>query len=128
MTTGQKRTYTKYDFNKVELCEGLNANKLKELGFTNYNPEAWYFCSTISQDEKHPSFHETFNIRISNHFKDLESEILDEAFCQPCLPYVEYYLHERPLEKCTPYICKGIKKCDEYIEFLIQNNVIRFKE
>lgn len=121
------KTYTKYDFNKVELCEGLNAEKLKELGFTNHNPKTWYFYRTISEETlRSGRFSETLNVSINVDFKHFEVDIFDEAFLQPCIPYVEYYMHKRAFEECTAYVQKGIQKCDEYIEFLIKNNVIRF--
>ena len=128
-----KKHYTKYNFNddKVELCEGLTTEKLKSLGFTNYNPKKWYFCRTISEAtyKSGERFSETFNLSIdSKTFTKLEIDILDEAFLQPCIPYAEYYLSEKAFEDCTPYIQEGIKKCDEYIKFLVDNNVIRFKE
>ncbi len=129
-TLSKTKTYTKYDFHddNVEVCEGLNAKKLKELGFTNFAKGRWYFCITISTNPKDDRFHETFNLTITDNFTKLESDILDEAFLQPCIPYVEYYLGEKAFEDCTPYIQKGIKKCDEYIEFLVDNNVIKFKK
>ena len=128
-----EKHYTKYNFNddKVELCEGLTAEKLKSLGFTNYNPKTWYFCRTISEAtyNSRERFSETFNLSIdSETFTKLETDILDEAFLQPCLPYVEYYLKKKAFEDCTPYIQEGIKKCDDYIKMLVDNEVIRFKE
>lgn len=124
------KTYTKYDFHNesVEVCEGLNAEKLKNLGFTNYVKGKWYFCRTISASKRDSSLCETINIIIYDNFTKLDSDLLDEAFCQPCIPYAEYYLKERAFEDCTSYIQEGIKKCDEYIKFLVDNNVIRFKE
>lgn len=129
-TLSKTKTYTKYDFHddNVEVCEGLNDKKLKELGFTNFVKGRYYFCRTISTDSKNNRFHETFNLTITDNFTKLESDILDEAFLQPCIPYVEYYLGEKAFEDCTPYIQGGIEKCDEYIKFLVDNNVIRFKK
>jgi hypothetical protein len=124
-----EKHYSKYDFHddKVEVCKGLTAKKLKELGFTNHVKDRWYFCRTISTYSKDNRFHETLNLIITDNFTKLESNILDEAFLQPAIPYVEYYLKEKAFEDCTPYIQEGIKKCDEHIKFLVDNNVIRFK-
>ena len=121
-------TYTKYNLGKVKVCEGLTTEKLKELGFTNYNPKKWYFCRTISQNEKAKQFHETFNVHISDDLLNIEIDILDEAFLQPAYPYFHYYLEELPFEKCSPYIQEGIKKCDEYIKHLVDNGVFYFTE
>ncbi len=127
-----EKHYTKYNFNdgKVEVCKGLNAEKLKSLGFTNYNPKVWYFCRTISEDvyKSGERFNETLNVRIKNNFKDLDVDILDEAFLQPALPYVEYYLGEKPFESLSKYCQDGVRKCDDYIKYLVDNNVIKFKE
>jgi len=128
-----EKHYSKYDFHddKVEVCKGLTAKKLKELGFTNYDPKTWYFCRTISEAiyQGGNRFSETLNISIdSETFTKLETDILDEAFCQPCLPYVEYYLKERAFEDCRPYVQNGIRKCDDYIKYLVDNEVIRFKD
>jgi len=122
------QTYTKYDFHdaNVKVCEGLTAKKLKELGFTNCVKDRYYFCRTISTNSKDDRFHETFNLTITNKFTKVETDILDETFLQPCIPYVEYYLGERTFESCTPYIQEGIKKCDEYIQSLVDNKVIYF--
>ena len=128
-----EKHYSKYDFHddKVEVCKGLTAEKLKSLGFTNYNPKTWYFCRTISEAtyQGGARFSETLNISIdSKTFTKLETNILDDAFCQPAIPYVEYYLREKAFEDCTPYIQNGIRKCDDYIKYLVDNEVIRFKE
>lgn len=127
-----EKHYTKYNFkkDKVELCEGLTAEKLKSLGFTNYNPKKWYFCRTISEAtyKGGDRFSETLNIRIdSKTFTKLETDILDEAFLQPALNYVEYYLGEKPFESLSKYCQEGVKRCDDYIKYLVDNNVIRFK-
>lgn len=120
---------TKYDFNKIKLCDNLDENKLKKLGFTNYYKPNWCFDRTISSEKyKTGTYKESFILRISNNFKDLDVDFLDETICQPCIPYCEYYLSEKSLEELTPYIQNGIKKCDEYIKFLIDNKVIYFEE
>ncbi len=121
------KTYTEFNFNHVELCKGLNEDILKKLGFTNYYKPNWCFCRTISKS-KTGNFSETFNLTIKKNFTEMDTDILDEAFLQPCLPYCEYYLGKKTFEECTPYIQEGIKKCDEYIRFLIENGVIKFKE
>lgn len=122
--------YSKYDFHddKVEVCKGLTAEKLKELGFTNHVKDRWYFCRIISEYKPGHYLHETLNLTITDNFTKLDSDILDEAFLQPALPYVEYYLREKAFEDCTPYIQNGIRKCDDYIKYLVDNNVIRFKD
>lgn len=117
---------TKYDFNHVKLCEGITAEKLKEAGFTNHDPKWWYFCRSINEDNKR--FDVTFNVSIdSKTFTKLETDILDEACLQPCLPYVYYYLGEKEYESCTPYVQRGIKKCDDIIQSLIDNKIIYFE-
>ncbi len=117
---------TKYDFNKVKLCNGLNSEKLKKLGFSNYKDE-WIFCRTISYCKENYSLHETFNLYIKNNFTEIDVDILDEAFCQPFIPVCEYYMNERAFESLTPYCQNSVKKCDEYIKWLVDNNVIYFE-
>jgi len=117
---------TKYDFNNIKLCNGLNAEKLKKLGFSNYK-DSWSYCRTISSCKENYRFHETFNITIKDNFTKMESEILDEAFCQPFIPVCEYYMNERSFESLTPYCQEAVKKCNEHIQHLVDNNVIYFE-
>jgi len=114
---------TKYDFNHVKLCEGITVEKLKEIGFTNYNPKRWTFYKSINEGHG-----VTFNISIdSATLSQLETDILDEACLQPCIPYVYYYLGEKEYESCTPYVQRGIEKCDKIIQSLIDNKIIYFE-
>jgi len=117
---------TKYNFNKVKLCDSLNDEKLKKLGFTNYYEPHWCFCRTISRS-KTDNFSETFNLTIKENFTKMDIDILDEAFCQPFVPVCKYYMNECSFESLTPYCQEAVKKCDEYIQFLVNNNVIYFE-
>ncbi len=128
-----EKHFTQYKLtdDNIELCKGLTAEKLKDLGFTNYNPKTWYYCRTISEATYRGGerFSESFNVRIdSETFTKLDIDLLDEAFCQPSLSYVRYYLGEIPFEDLSKYCQAGVKKCDEYIKFLIDNNIIKLKE
>ena len=71
-------------------------------------------------------FIHTITIDLKN-IKKSDVEILDDAFCQPSIPFVEYYLNERTFESLTPYCQEGVKKCDEYIQWLVDNKVIYFE-
>lgn len=59
----------------------LEENKMRELGFTDYSKNNWYYCKAIL-DKK--NFRLTFNLSINKqNSKNFEIDVLDEAWLQP---------------------------------------------
>lgn len=58
---------------------------MREIGFTDYNPEKWYFYKPInfSKEKRYKNFDISFNITIPKDGSDISIDILDEDFCQP---------------------------------------------
>ena len=124
---------TKYNFNKQKFCENLTEEKLKDLGFTNHYKPHWFFSRIIngkkSKKGNYGSFTDSICVIIDlNNMSKSNVEILDDAFCQPCIPLVEYYLNEKTFESLTSYCQEAVKNCDEIIKWLINNNVIYFEK
>lgn len=80
----------KYNINdKVPLnSKGQNANikanilsdeEMRELGFTDYAKDRWYFCRGVGGKDSDISF----NITIFKKTKDIQIDVLDEMFLQP---------------------------------------------
>lgn len=117
---------TKYDFNKQKFCEGLTADKLKALGFTNHYKPVWYYNRVVSPDFKFGGV--TFNVSIElNNIQKSEIDILDEAFLQPLIPLFNYYMNESDYESLTKYQMTCVDNSDKIIQWLIDNNVIYFE-
>lgn len=118
---------TKYNFNKQKFCEGLTAEKLKDLGFTNHYKPHWYYNRIISPDLKYGGV--TINVSIDlKNIEKSEIDILDEAWLQPLPSLYRYYMNETDHESLTKYIQSCVKNCDKIIAWLIDNNIIYFEE
>lgn len=88
-----------YEFNVHKLPE----DKMRDIGFTDYNPEHWYFVKRLADSI-------TFNLTIAKanpSRKGWRIDVLDENFLQP-YDY-QYYLSEEPNHPFAKMIDERVK-------------------
>lgn len=71
--------------NKKIKANILEESKMRELGFTDFCKDRWYFCRGINfpKTREYRGFEVTFSIAIPKDGSDFRIDVLDEAFCQP---------------------------------------------
>lgn len=71
--------------NKKIKANILEESKMRELGFTDFCKDRWYFCRGINfpNTKEYRGFEVTFSIAIPKDGSDIRIDVLDEAFCQP---------------------------------------------
>lgn len=71
--------------NKKIKANILEDSKMRELGFTDFCKDRWYFCRGINfpKTKEYRGFEVTFSIAIPKDGSDIRIDVLDEAFCQP---------------------------------------------
>lgn len=75
----------------------LEENKMRELGFTDYCKDRWYYCKRVFEKK---NFIITFNLSINKqNLKDFSIDILDENYLQP-YDYQLMLKHESPNKTC----------------------------
>ena len=95
----------------------LEENKMRELGFTDYCKDTWYYC-TIIVDKK--NFIVTFNLSINKQNpKDFTIDILDEAYLQP----YDYQAGLKMNPDFKPYL-QAHRKVQEVMKYLIESGIV----
>lgn len=63
----------------------LSDERMKEIGFTDYAKDRWYFCRMIRfpKEKRYRNFEISFNIIIPKDGSDVIIDVLDDDFCQP---------------------------------------------
>lgn len=63
----------------------LPDERMREIGFTNYCENQWYFSRMIKfpKTERYRGFDISFNVSIPKDGSDLSIDVLDEKFLQP---------------------------------------------
>lgn len=75
----------------------LEENKMRELGFTDYCKDTWYYCTRVINKKR---FIVTFNLSINKQNpKDFTIDVLDEAYLQP-YDYQLMLKNESPNKTC----------------------------
>lgn len=94
----------------------LSDRRMRELGFTDYAKDTWYFCRML-----HPIKYEiSFNVSIKkNNPDDLRIDILDEDFLQP-YDY-QYMLSNGSTNKVALAVKEQV---DKLMMYLIDNGVL----
>lgn len=103
----------KYGVNKAIQYHILPDEKMREIGFTDCDPEIWYFSRVIKQDI-------SFNVMIpKDGIGDLRIDVLDEDFCQP-------YDYQAILDRDSdfPFALLVEQKVEEYMEYLQDKGVL----
>ena len=75
----------------------LSDEKMREIGFTDYVKDRWYYSKTIRfpKEKIYKGFHITFNVTIPKDGSNIQIDILDEDFLQP-YDY-QYILQNNPI-------------------------------
>lgn len=58
----------------------LSDNEMRNLGFTDVDPDVWYYMKVLYPDDFGGI---SFNVSIPKDGSDISIDVLDEAFCQP---------------------------------------------
>lgn len=99
----------------------LNEAKMRELGFTDFAKDRWYFCRGINfpKQKRYKGFDISFSVTIPKNGDDIRIDVLDEDFCQP-------YDYQRMLEKNPNFEPALIvnEQVEEWMEYLQKNNVL----
>lgn len=99
----------------------LSDEKMREIGFSDYNNKNWYFCRTIRfpKTQRYRGFDVSFSVTIPKDGSDIRIDILDEDFCQP-YDY-QYILNEHPdFEPCL--IVK--EQVEEWMKYLQDKGIL----
>lgn len=67
---------TKRKQNAVIQANILDDKKMREIGFTDYSKDSWYYCRDIGLDI-------SFNVSINKKMSEIKIDVLDEYFLQP---------------------------------------------
>lgn len=67
---------TKRKQNAMIQANILDDKKMREIGFTDYSKDSWYFCRDLRRDI-------SFNVSINKKTGEIKIDVLDECFLQP---------------------------------------------
>ena len=107
--------------NKLIKYNILSDEEMRDIGFTDYSKDNWYFCRTIKfpNPKRYRGFDISFNVSIPKDNSDIRIDVLDEDFCQP-YDY-QYMLDKTPnFEPCL--IVK--EQVEEWMKYLQGKGVI----
>ena len=107
--------------NKLIKHEILSDEKMREIGFTDYAKDRWYFCKRIvfPNAKKYRGIDITFNVSIPKDGSDIRIDVLDEDFCQP-YDY-QYMLDKNPTFKPCLIVKEQV---EEWMTYLQDNGVL----
>ena len=99
----------------------LSDDKMREIGFTDYAKDRWYFCRNIEfpNNKQYRNFEVSFSITIPKDGSDIRIDVLDEAFCQP---YDYQSMLRRNPEFKTALLVK--EQVEEWMKFLEEHGVL----
>ena len=100
----------------------LSDAEMRNIGFTDYCEDRWYFRRTIKfpNIKRYKGFDISFGVSINkNNPEDLRIDVLDEDFCQP-------YDYQLMLDKDANFEpCLIVKKqVEEWMKFLMDKGVL----
>ena len=107
--------------NKLIKYNILSDEEMRDIGFTDYSKDSWYFCRTIKfpNTKRYRGFDISFNVSILKDNSDIRIDVLDEDFCQP-YDY-QYMLDKTPnFEPCL--IVK--EQVEDWMKYLQGKGVI----
>lgn len=67
---------TKRKQNAMIQANILDDKKMREIGFTDYSKDSWYYCRGLGSDI-------SFNVSINKKTSEIKIDVLDEWFLQP---------------------------------------------
>lgn len=103
--------------NKLIKYNILSDEKMRDIGFTDFSKDNWYFCRLIEfpKDKKeYRGFEISFNVSIPKDNSDIRIDILDEDFCQP-YDY-QYMLDKNPKFEPCLIVKEQVEKWMKYLQ------------
>ena len=99
----------------------LSEKEMREIGFTDYSKDRWFFCRSITfpREPRYKGFDISFNVSIPKDGSDIRIDVLDEDFCQP-------YDYQRILSKNPNHPCASIvnEQVERWMEYLQEQGVL----
>ena len=99
----------------------LSDKEMREIGFTDYSKDRWFFCRSITfpREPRYKGFDISFNVSIPKDGSDIRIDVLDEDFCQP-------YDYQRILSKNPNHPCASIvnEQVERWMEYLQEQGVL----
>lgn len=105
--------------NKLIKYNILSDEEMRDIGFTDYAGDTWYFCRMIKFPKGHRGFDISFNVSIPKDNSDIQIDVLDEAFCQP---YDYQYMLDKNPEFEPALVVK--EQVEDWMKYLQDNEVI----
>ena len=105
--------------NKLIKYNILSDEEMRDIGFTDYAEDTWYFCRMIKFPKGHRGFDISFNVSIPKDNSDIQIDVLDEAFCQP---YDYQYMLDKNPEFEPALVVK--EQVEDWIKYLQDNGVL----
>ena len=105
--------------NKLIKYNILSDEKMRDIGFTDYTEDTWYFCRMIKFPKGHRGFDISFNVSIPKDNSDIQIDVLDESFCQP---YDYQYMLDKNPEFEPALVVK--EQVEDWMKYLQDNEVI----
>ena len=99
----------------------LSDKEMREIGFTDYSKDRWFFCRSITfpREPRYKGFDISFSVSIPKDGSDIRIDVLDEDFCQP-------YDYQRILSKNPNHPCASIvnEQVERWMEYLQSKGVL----
>ena len=106
--------------NKLIKANILPDDKMRQIGFTDFAKNRWYFGRMIKFKEKeYRGIEISFNVVIPKDGSDIRIDILDDDFCQP-YDY-QYFLENNPPNKVALIVKEQV---EEWMKYLQDNGVL----
>ena len=107
--------------NKLIKATILSDEKMREIGFTDYSKDNWYFCRIIKfpKENRYRGFEISFSVTIPKDNSDIQIDVLDEDFLQP-------YDYQYMLDKNSTFKpCLIVKEqVEEWMKYLQDSGVL----
>ena len=105
--------------NKLIKYNILSDEKMRDIGFTDYAEDTWYFCRMIKFPKGHRGLDISFNVSIPKDNSDIQIDVLDEAFCQP---YDYQYMLDKNPEFEPALVVK--EQVEDWMKYLQDKGVL----
>ena len=102
--------------NKLIKATILSDEKMREIGFTDYSKDNWYFCRIIKfpKEKRYRGFEISFSVTIPKDNSDIQIDVLDEDFLQP-YDY-QYMLDKNPTFKPCLIVKEQVEEWMKYLQ------------
>ena len=107
--------------NKLIKATILSDKEMRDIGFTDYSKDNWYFCRLIKfpKEKRYRGFEISFSVTIPKDNSDIQIDVLDKAFLQP-YDY-QYMLDKNPTFKPCLIVKEQV---EEWMKYLQDNGVL----